>query len=453
MVYATTAPTTDLSSSPAATPATETPAAAPAKETPAAPSASSVPEQWITAVIYGQTVSWVNNYTPYAPLAATSTSSPATPITSSEPRVESTSQVLVSYPSVLTTAQPGSVPSSPVLPSYVAPASLVITSSDASSSRALTTSHAVPSSTSVISSSATSSLTTVSSYAVNSSLPATSISNSSVAIPSYATAPVYSSVASSFPPSSISALLPTLSTFSTLIASRTIGYPSSLSAASTGSIASASPTVCGESGNFTLGWDDEPSFAPSNANTSASPTYAPVFNPYHHMFFSNGYAYAPPPSDPYPPISAPRLAVFLPNASAISDSTGSPDAGGERPGELGAGPRASLNAFWFNAYSAYLGCDNSGTQPCSLQISGYAWNGTDESLVAQQTATLPACADMVNCTLTQVVFDEGFSHNLTGLQFAATVGGIMQVFYMDNLSMGWYNNTCAAGLQRQMSRR
>lgn len=362
----------ETATAPAPTPYSPVPTAStdlPPTHTPM-PSADPV---WVTITMDGQTVSWINNYTPDAPTPTTTDSFPD--------------------------------------------------SSPSSSSDAVTPS-AAPASTDISSS---------------------TMGSATAVVPSYASVPVASSAPA---PSAF-----TSSTLSTAISGGTpTSYPHA-SFSTTSSAAAATPTVCGESGNFTLGWDDEPSFTPSSANTSASVTYAPVFNPYHHMFFSNGYAYAPPPSGPYPPISPSRLAIFLPNASAISDTTGSPNAGGERPGELGAGPRASLNAFWFTAYSAYLGCGNAGSEPCSMQISGYSWNGTGESLVAQQTASLPACPGLVNCTLTNVEFDPSFQTGLTGLQFAAMVGGVMQVFYMDSLSMGWYNNTCAAGLRRQMSRR
>ena len=187
---------------------------------------------------------------------------------------------------------------------------------------------------------------------------------------------------------------------------------------------------------------------------NATAPYPPVFNPYHHLFFSNGYAYIPSPNDPFPPISPPRLAIFLPNGT--TQDVGSPSVVGQRPGELGAGPRASIDAYWFNVYGAYLGCNNSGPAECSVTISGFSWDHTvqQEILFTQQAFKIPPCPSFLDCHLTSIEFPSLF-RGLSGLQILATLTGSDSpiVFYMDNLSMSWYNNTCAAGLIRQMSRK
>lgn len=38
--------------------------------------------------------------------------------------------------------------------------------------------------------------------------------------------------------------------------------------------------------------------------------------------------------------------------------------------------------------------------------------------------------------------------SLTGLEFIATIGGTPVTWFMDDLRLGWSNNTCAAGLRR-----
>lgn len=55
-----------------------------------------------------------------------------------------------------------------------------------------------------------------------------------------------------------------------------------------------------------------------------------------------------------------------------------PFAGNVLPGEIGAGPCASVNAYWFNAYSAFFGCDD-GPADCVMQISGYQYDGQGSS--------------------------------------------------------------------------
>ncbi|GAB7357138.1 hypothetical protein MBLNU459_g7933t1 [Dothideomycetes sp. NU459] len=217
----------------------------------------------------------------------------------------------------------------------------------------------------------------------------------------------------------------------------------------TSSVAAATPSVCGEYGNFTLTWDDEPTFSPLNPITD--PLNAPpVFNPYHHLFFSNGFVYIPPPTDPFPPISPPRLIMFLTNDTGPTSST---DAGLEQSGEIGTGDRASSSAFWFNTYSAYLGCDNEGPDPCIMQISGFVWQASSNTEISayQQNVTIPACPGLVDCRLRQTSFSSAMT-GLSGIRIQALVGDEKRAWYMDNLAMGWYNNTCSAGLLRQMSR-
>ena len=214
----------------------------------------------------------------------------------------------------------------------------------------------------------------------------------------------------------------------------------------------------------------------------------PIFNPYHKLFFQQYFGYVPPPSDPFPPISPPQLAVYRADDSG---ATASPGAGVriffliqghsmsrarrfflvltlwaisilrvfrsrgsadseilqlELTGEIGSGPRASSDsAYWIDAYSAYLGCTNPGPNDCSITVKGYQ-NSSAFSYITQGF-TQPPCLEMKNCSLALVELADGF-RNLTGLQIIATVGGTPVDWYMDNLSLGWSNNTCAAQLKR-----
>lgn len=67
--------------------------------------------------------------------------------------------------------------------------------------------------------------------------------------------------------------------------------------------------------------------------------------------------------------------------------------------------------------------------------------------VITQGFTQPPCPGLENCSLALVEFADGF-RGLTGLQIIATVGNTRVDWYMDNLSLGWSNNTCAAQLER-----
>lgn len=206
----------------------------------------------------------------------------------------------------------------------------------------------------------------------------------------------------------------------------------------------AEPTLCGESGNFTLNFDDQNVGGQDNEVLTVS---APR-NPYHHLFYANGFAYLPDGWEPYPAVSQPNVALFMPLNNVVLPAT--PAAGTLLPGELGAGPRASVNAYWFNARSGFFGCALSGLTACTLRISGFRYDFAlqKEVLVAEQNVTLPPCFGYINCRLTQVVFGPGFTA-LSGIQFGAFTLGIMpEMFMVDDLSMEWWNNSCSAGILR-----
>jgi len=205
------------------------------------------------------------------------------------------------------------------------------------------------------------------------------------------------------------------------------------------------PTLCGESGNFTLTFDDTVVGDDDGVQLVAQG----MKNPYHHLFYANGFTYLPDKWEPFPAISQPNIAMFLPLGGRLLPNTAF--AGSLLPGEIGAGPRASVKAYWFNAYSGYFGCALNGLTPCTLRISGYRYDegAQDEVLVAEQNVTIPACWGYVHCRLTQVFFHDGF-RALSGIQFNAYTYqlGIPQVHMMDDLQMEWYNNTCSAGILR-----
>lgn len=140
--------------------------------------------------------------------------------------------------------------------------------------------------------------------------------------------------------------------------------------------------------------------------------------------------------------------MFLTNETGPTSSV---DAGGELAGEIGAGDRASESAFWFNAYSAYVGCENEGPEVCTFEVSGYTYNGgLKETLTYQQNHTIAGCPGYKNCQLEKIMFPESMV-GLSGVRFQAFVGDEKRVWFMDNLALGWYNNTCAAGLLRSES--
>ncbi|KAL8828097.1 MAG: hypothetical protein Q9170_006746 [Blastenia crenularia] len=202
---------------------------------------------------------------------------------------------------------------------------------------------------------------------------------------------------------------------------------------------SATASSCrSDTGHFTIDFDDLPHFS------TASPLsdIPPIFNPYRKLFFNGGYGYVPPPSDPYAPVSPPQLAVYNYHNDSVSQQ--SIDEGLELHGEIGAGPRANDSAYWIDAYSTWIGCANAGPGDCRIDFIGY---DKFDAEIATQTLLQPPCPGLVNCQLAQVSFTSQF-RDLAGLQILAYVNKTPITFYMDDLSLAWSNNTCAAQLKR-----
>ncbi|KAM3414359.1 hypothetical protein BST61_g11004 [Cercospora zeina] len=273
----------------------------------------------------------------------------------------------------------------------------------------------------------------------------------------------------------------TPSSVSTSTSFATSTYLSTSSLRSLNSSASASLTssaispasTCGEQGNFTMNFDDLPTFRPGSARlirrqiTSWNGTRSPnggngtsditqqpplSLRPYRHMLFSGGYVYAPPPVEPFAPASPPNVAVFLANGTGLKAGPAPPMQDGLEPGEIADGPYHEGNpAFFFDAHSAALGCDSQ-TAPCAMEITGYTWNNTvkDDVPTYSKNFTLPACESYRNCQLTKVEFPETF-RNLSGIRMRAVRGSEPRTFFVDDIKARWADSSCGAGKTRQNS--
>lgn len=151
----------------------------------------------------------------------------------------------------------------------------------------------------------------------------------------------------------------------------------------------------------------------------------------------------PPPSVPFLPHSPPQLAVY--RAGDGLNVNGSPGAGLELVGEFGSGPRALYSAFWIDAFSFWIGCENEGPSDCKVTVNGYELASVIRT--AYQDVTIPPCRERRGCKLTYVELGEDF-RNLTGVQILAAVDRQLTDYYLDDISLAWSNNTCAAQQQR-----
>ncbi|KAG5205851.1 hypothetical protein GTR04_6781 [Trichophyton interdigitale] len=207
--------------------------------------------------------------------------------------------------------------------------------------------------------------------------------------------------------------------------------------------AGATPTSCGETGVFKINFDDLPVYSPGKNQTAAFP---PIFNPYHHFFFSSGWSYGPPPAEPFTPVSNPHIGIHVPTKRD-----------GEKPqskGEFGGGPRASQKLFWFDAFSAQVGCSTGNTShSCELTVQGlkYSAESGTEIRAGVSRFMIPPCREPKHCILTEVLFGDGFS-GLSGIEIEAQMDGRAAMWYIDDILLRWYDDTCAAGIERQRSR-
>ncbi|MCJ1466801.1 hypothetical protein MMC07_005421 [Pseudocyphellaria aurata] len=235
----------------------------------------------------------------------------------------------------------------------------------------------------------------------------------------------------------VTSVIPVVSAFptSSIAASRSRIFNTSRTSEST---LTATPSCTGRA-NFTIDFDDLPRFSTSGQEVDIPP----IFNPYRKLFFENHYGYVPPPSDPFPPHSPPQLAVYRANQGINVD--GSPDAGLESAGEFGAGPRSADSTYWIDAFSLWIGCENVGPSDCVITINGY--DSARSTRAVSQTITQPPCPGLVNCKLTFVEFKDDF-RNLAGIQILTAVDRKFMPYYIDDVSLGWSNNTCAAQKRR-----
>jgi hypothetical protein len=165
----------------------------------------------------------------------------------------------------------------------------------------------------------------------------------------------------------------------------------------------------------------------------------PLFSPYHQFYFSDGWTIVPPPTDPYKPSSHPLLVEFLANPDSALGYTGA----------LGNGENVLLGCFDFNALGMSLGCDSTGPD-CDWQFTGLRYNNVTKATdtITTQTMSTAACRSLSNCDLVPIFLDNTFT-NLTELRINVTVAGIEKIWWLDDLNLSWFDDSCDAGLCRQ----
>lgn len=175
-----------------------------------------------------------------------------------------------------------------------------------------------------------------------------------------------------------------------------------------------------------------------------------MFNPYHQFDFSDGFVVVPPPSDPYLPSSPPLLLEFIPdfNVNGTNTQAGPNTVEEGYSGQISEGDFDETGCFRFNMYGASFGCNSTGP-PCDFTFSGYRLDAQRQEIeVTSQMIAVPACPALVNCSLVFVTLDDTFQ-NLAFVRINVTVDSQPQIWWMDDLRLGWFDNSCTTGLCRQ----
>ncbi|KXH30512.1 hypothetical protein CSAL01_09233 [Colletotrichum salicis] len=174
----------------------------------------------------------------------------------------------------------------------------------------------------------------------------------------------------------------------------------------------------------------------------------PLFNPYHRFWFSKGFLVGPPPLMPFLPSSGGRLVEFVP---PILSNTSSDDVSGDTA-QIGMGKLASSPCFQFDFFGMNLGCHSDSAVPnqlCVFTFTGYRWDATNatETEAVSQKAWVNACNQSSGCPLTP--FSAVDFTDLSSILITLQVDGRPQVWWSDDIRVGWSKNDCATANCRQ----
>jgi hypothetical protein len=140
---------------------------------------------------------------------------------------------------------------------------------------------------------------------------------------------------------------------------------------------------------------------------------------------------------------------FLPSFVIGVDGSGSNTAREGFAGQISDGDHGLTGCFTFNIYGATFGCNSTGL-PCDFTFTGLHYEVATGAVtsITSQSVTIPACPGLLNCRLEPVVLDHTFV-DLSAVQIKAAAGGVPLGWWMDDLQLGWFNNSCSTGLCRE----
>jgi hypothetical protein len=86
-----------------------------------------------------------------------------------------------------------------------------------------------------------------------------------------------------------------------------------------------------------------------------------------------------------------------------------------------------------------------------VTISGGRWNGTHEAYTGSTSLDVRPCVDQEDCILSSQIIRSSqglLFRNLTSVTITAEIDGEVMPLWVDDLQMGWTDNTCDAAICR-----
>lgn len=114
---------------------------------------------------------------------------------------------------------------------------------------------------------------------------------------------------------------------------------------------------------------------------------------------------------------------------------------------IGVGAQQGTSCFSFNLYGINLGCDSQGPD-CVFTFTGQKFDNVakKDQTVLSQTVHVPACIKSDGCELQHVSVD-GFT-DLTSVLVGLKVDDEDQIWWGDDIDLGWYDNHCSMSVCR-----
>lgn len=202
-------------------------------------------------------------------------------------------------------------------------------------------------------------------------------------------------------------------------------------------------SYCGslvDQGSFTQNFDDLRLQHPASTEHSNPMS---LFTPYRRFYYSGGFTVISAPEAPFTPSSGNLMLQFTPSSiSNASKSVLHPDTA-----DISVGPQKLSNCFSFNFTKVSLGCD-SRVVACSFTVAGFAYDRVKLQTVevTSHTFSVPACKRMEKCTLATINVS-GFD-NLTSITIKEEVNGKPTIWWADDFTFSWFDNTCESGICR-----